>query len=128
MKYGKHSVFKRIMSSKITFVVVLFAFIFLSKSVYDISEKRALSQEKVVHALTARTKLENRLVELTGKVAYLSTKEGMAAEMRSKFRLAQEGESVAVIIGGENQSASISNATTSTKLSVWRRVLRVFGM
>jgi hypothetical protein len=58
-------------------------------------------------------------------VNYISTETGIEAEIRSKYRVARPGESIAIIT--ENREGD-KRSTTTKDTGVWNRILRIFGV
>ncbi|MEK7501605.1 MAG: hypothetical protein AAB629_01625 [Patescibacteria group bacterium] len=128
MKYGNKSLWKKIVKSPVIFVALSIMFIFVARATWKMYEKASLSNERLSQAVATLAELNSHNNMLSEKVAYLSTEQGIESEIRTKFRVAQEGESVAVIVG-DTQSGGIMNqaSLTPVSLSWWRRLLRVFG-
>jgi uncharacterized protein YlxW (UPF0749 family) len=131
MKYGKSGVWRKIISSPFTLVVVLIFFIFMLKVVWNIREKLAESNSRLRSTNVELTKLQAHQNNLSNKISYLSTEQGIEAELRTKYRAIREGESVAVIVDVDQASSSLSHASTSEQivsdLSWWKRMLQVVG-
>jgi hypothetical protein len=75
--------------------------------------------------------LSQRQQDISRRVDYLSTDQGVEAEIRTKYHAIKEGEQVAVIVDGSQaanalQSASGTQATSTP--GFWRRLLRTFGL
>lgn len=131
MRYGKRSPSKRILASRTALVLSIVAFVLLSRAAWSMRSTSLLTQEKFREAENNLSKLQDREKELTAKVAYLSTDEGVEAEIRSKYRAVKEGESVAVIVDeknatGSTQTAAVQDATTS--ISWWGAILQRLGL
>lgn len=128
MKYGNRSVWKRIVRSPATFVVVLIAFIFVGRSAWSMYDKANLSKSRLEQAAVTLAELDAHDKSLSEKVAYLSTEQGVESEIRTKFLAAQEGESVAVIVGDTKPVNDLQASSTMVRVSWWRRVLRMIGL
>lgn len=133
MRYGKRSVFNTVMHSRVTLVFLIVAFLFLIKTTWNMHERAAIAEGRLDQSRVELREAKQRKEDLARKVGYLSTDEGVQSEIRSKFRAAEKGESVAVIVD-DRQTANVisSNASgTSTavskKLSWWGRVAYFFG-
>ena len=129
MKYSNRSIFRRIIASPITLVLCVVLLVVLGKASFNIAEKTRLSSERLTLAQAEIMELRERQSELSTKVEYLSTDQGIETEIRTKYHAVKDGESVAVIID-ESKTASVLNqpivlATSST--SLWKRFLRMFG-
>ena len=77
-------------------------------------------------------KMVARKADLTKEVDYLSTEQGVEAELRTKYRAVKEGESVAVIVDNSpGQTAAVSEASSSVPAnggSWWTRLLHAVGL
>ena len=127
MKYCKQYSWKHFMRSPMVLLIVLVAFIFLSRSVWGMYKKAQISDERLAQARQALSDLNQHKEDLASKVAYLSTDQGIESEIRTKFRAAADGESIAVIVG-DTQVAAVSEASTTVKVSWWRRLFQSLGL
>ena len=128
MKYGNRSMWKKIISSPFTLVVVIILFLFLTKAVWTIREKKLLSVSRLKATEDEFAKLEAHQKDLSDQINFLSTEQGMESELRTKYRAIRDGESVAVIIDNK-QTVSVSKVEVNieNKNSWWSRILQVFG-
>jgi cell division protein FtsB len=140
MKYGKRSPWKKIISSPLTLFILLITFIVLTKAALSIHEKALLSETKLEIAKTELADLKAHQQNLANKISYLSTDQGVEAELRTKYRAVKDGESVAVIL--DDQTANVNNTVTSTvnaankdnastttaKVGWFGRMLRMIGL
>jgi cell division protein FtsB len=131
MKYGKSGVWRKIISSPFTLVIILIFFIFMLKVVWNIREKLSDSNSRLRSTNAEFMKLQAHQNDLSNKISYLSTEQGIEAELRTKYRAIREGESVAVIVDEDQASSSLTHASSSqqtdSNISWWRRILRVVG-
>jgi hypothetical protein len=121
MKYGNRSLWKRLISSPFTLAAFFIIFGLLTKATWSVHQKAQVSYERLEQAENSLLKLQARNDELSQKVSYLSTEEGIKSEIRNKFRVAEEGESIAVIIDN-NELATTSATTTVPQISWWSRM------
>ncbi len=132
MKYGKHSSWNRFVASKTALIIVIVLFCFMAKAAWTVYQKSHASEQNLNKAIAAYADLQSRQTDILKKVAYLSTDEGVEAEIRSKFRAAKDDESVAVIIGEQGSSGATTAPTVQTasvaNISWWRRVLQMVGL
>ena len=111
-------------------ILVIFLFV-LSRAAVNIHSKAVVSEATLVQTQAELSKLKERQLEMSSKVAYLSTEQGIEAEARTKYHAVREGESVAVIVD-DAQTAAALNASTaigsaSSTPSWWRKILQVIG-
>jgi cell division protein FtsB len=135
MKYGKRHGKNMILSSPATVVILFIILFFVAKSTWGMAEKVHLSNLKLDQAKSELARLNERQKELVSRVEYLSTDQGVEAELRTKYRGVKEGESVAVIVGEENASSTASKLQTANVLQIetdsiswWQKLLRVVGL
>ena len=131
MKYGKRSVWKKIIASPLSLIVLLIVIFVLGRAVLNIYKKANNSETKLTQAQLELVKLKAYQDEVSRKVNQLSTEQGIEAEIRTKFHAIKEGESVAVIID-RSQTAGAGNASSTEQirepLSWWGRLLSFFGL
>ncbi len=127
MRYGKQNLWKVILSSPITPVILFIVLAFLAKATLSIYSKARVSQNRLVEAQAELGKLQARQADLAHKVDYLSTDQGVEAEMRTKYRAVKEGESVAVIVDNTAAAAAIQ-ASSTPQIGWWGRLLGFFGL
>ena len=118
------------MSSPFVLVVAIILFIILARAAWNIHIKAGAGVAKLDQAETELAKLQARQSDLSNQVSYLSSENGVEAELRSKYRGVKEGESVAVIVDDQSntQAAAVSNASDTPPIGWWQRFLRFFGL
>ena len=127
MKYGNHTPWQKILESPITIILLLILIFFLAKAVWNIHRKDSFSAAKLDQANAELAQLEASQADLSKKVAYLSTDQGVDAEIRSKYLAVQRGESVAVIVG--DASTTLASTTPAGSQSGWfDRLLQFLGL
>jgi cell division protein FtsB len=129
MKYGNRSLTKKIISSPLSLVAVLILFVILVKATWSIHQKAAVSSQRLSQAQTELAKLEAHQKDLANQISYLSTDQGVEAELRTKYRAVKAGESVAVIVDKDQQAQVIqASSTAAVSASWWQKVLHFFGL
>ncbi len=128
MKYGKRPLRRHIISSPFTLVGLFILAIILAKAAWNINQKALASAAKVSQAQIELTKLEDRQKDLSHQVGYLSTEQGIEAELRTKYRAVKEGESVAVIVDPPGSAASTTKVISAEPLGWWGRLWHKMGM
>jgi competence protein ComGC len=117
MKYGNRPRWKQIVGSPVSLIVLLVILVALIRATWSVHEKSAASIAKLAQAQAELIKLQARDADLSRKVAYLSTNEGV-----------QSGESVAVILDDSQTAAAVNTASTTPSVGWWGRVLQFFGL
>ena len=128
MKYGNRPRWKQIVGSPVSLIVLLVILVALIRATWSVHEKSAASIAKLAQAQAELIKLQARDADLSRKVAYLSTNEGVQSEMRSKYHAVNDGESVAVILDDSQTAAAVNTASTTPSVGWWGRVLQFFGL
>ena len=103
--------FKKIIYSKLSFLVLFIFIIFLARSTYDIYKKSKLSFDNYSMVKNDYDNLNTRKNMLESEIDRLKTENGIEEEIRSKFNVAKPGETVVVIIDGS--SSTSTNAKNS---------------
>lgn len=133
MRYGNHRPAKRrfgIINSPVSVVGALILLVILARTTWNIRQKAILSDLKLSQAQTEYAKEQARQKSLQAQVSYLSTDQGIEAELRDKYRAVKEGESVAVIIDGQTDAVPATSTVGPTLKaeSWWREMLSLFGL
>lgn len=95
-------------------IVLLVPIGFLSVSVYERYQKERETREKRVEQQAELELLEARAARLEEKVEHAKSDEGIEEEIRSRYDVAKEGETVVVIVE-EEQSDTREHTTLQTK-------------
>ena len=111
MKYRKQGLFQKIMSSRLVLIILICLFAFLTKVSFTMRDRLVTSQDRLNLANSELNKLINHQTDLANKIRYLSTEEGIEAELRTKYRAIRNGESVAVILNDEKKGTSTATST-----------------
>jgi len=107
---------KKVIYSKVSFVILLILVILLGKATYNIYTKSRLSSESYNETKKDYESLKARKDMLESEINRLKTDTGIEEEIRSKFNVAKPGETVVVVIDG---SSSTSTNANSSKGSFW---------
>jgi cell division protein FtsB len=131
MKYSNRSLWRRFISSPFSAVALVVVVFILARAAINIQGKVETSAVKLEQAQAEYARLSQRQQDISRRVDYLSTDQGVEAEIRTKYHAIKEGEQVAVIVDGSQaanalQSASGTQATSTP--GFWRRLLRTFGL
>ena len=97
LHFREKRLFRRVIASKITLVVLLTLALLLSNSVWGVWGKMRETAELRAREEERLAELEARAAALKAEIDRLTTERGIEAEIRSKFDLAKSGESVLVI-------------------------------
>jgi cell division protein FtsB len=130
MKYGNRSLWKRTISSPFTLLGVLILFVILVKATWNVHQKALTSSNRLNETQAELSRLQAHQKDIATHISYLSTDQGIEAELRTKYRAVKPGESVAVIVD-KDQVASVQSTNASAvseKVSWWTSFLRFFGL
>ncbi|HEY4478505.1 MAG TPA: hypothetical protein VI775_01550 [Candidatus Paceibacterota bacterium] len=123
--------FKRILYSPAILIILFIILFVLLKALYGAYSKEIISYNNLIKQKNEVEKLIEREKNLAQNVGYLKTDTGIESEIRSKFRVAREGEYLAVIVDdGSTTTKSISKMKIQQKseMGFIDRFLSWFGL
>ena len=115
--------FKKVIYSKISFIILFILVIFLGRATYDIYKKSKLSSDNYVVVKKDYESLKARKDMLESEINRLKTDYGIEEEIRSKFNVAKPGETVVTVING---SSSTSTDTSNSNKGFWSSLWEIF--
>jgi len=118
LEFNRKKTYKRILLSPLTLLLLFFILLILLKAVWGVYKKERTSVGYLQKEQEKLAVVVSREKELREAVDYLKTDKGLEAEIRSKFRVVREGESVAVIV--DDDPVSVMQATSTPDF--WKRV------
>ena len=132
MKYGNRRG-KRFVSSPLLLIGLLIVFAFLAKAAWNIRHKAVVSAARLSAAEAELNKLTAHKKDLERHVGYLSSEQGIEAELRTKYRAVKDGESVAVIVDDAETAAALMASSSAVlpqvpKPSWWQNFLNAIGL
>ncbi len=116
--------YERALYSRPTIFLLIILIIFLGKAVLNVYEKAQNTNENLELAEVELDTLEARKSLLEDKISTLGTPKGVEAEIRDKFNVVKEGESVIMIVEGEPNGNKDSGWAEK---SFWERIKSLFG-
>lgn len=129
MNYGNRSSIRKILASPFVLFFVLIIFTILARATWKVHQKEMLSSSKLAQTQGELERLKTRQIELENQLGYLSSEEGVEAELRTKYRAVREGESVAVIIDTSQADVVQNRVNSATTSPGWfKRMLRGLGL
>ena len=121
-----------ILSSPITLVAALIVLVLLARSAIAIHAKASQVGLKLHESQANLAKLESSKTKIETELANVSTEAGVKAEIREKYHAVEPGESVAVIVDGDQAAAVDSSvaatSTLPTKQTFWHQLLGILGL
>ncbi len=115
--------YERMLYSRPTVFLLIVLTIILSRAVISVYEKAQSTQENLEIAQVELDKLVDRGELLEDNLSSLATPKGVEAEIRDKFNVVKEGESVIMIIEPEEMEGGRKNKNTK---SLWERIKSMF--
>ena len=122
-------------------VVLILLIIFIGHSVLSAYQKSEYSTQEADRLQARLESLKNEKERLANSYKFINTKEGIEAELRSKYRVASQGEKVAIIIDTPKpDSGKVLNKVKEMDESVskegsneefvpwWRSILQSVGI
>ncbi len=115
--------------SKVTIIGLVILLALLIRPTWRIFMKSIESKSNLAKAELELSDLETRKRELARDVAYLNTEHGRDQEIRSKFGVAREGETMVVIVRNDpEQTVSEPVSKRGFFGRVWSGFLGIFGV
>ena len=111
--------YKKIIYSPFTLFLIFVVLLILLRALWGVYKKEQTSEQYLEQEQQQLTSITSRQKELAQSVDYLKTDAGVEAEIRSKFRVVRDGESIAVLIDND-ASTTPKTATTTVQKSWWR--------
>ena len=114
--------------SKVAIVGLVILVALLIRPTWKIFEKSRESKANLRKAQTELAQLEARKHKLASDVAYLKTEHGRDQEIRNKFGVAKNGETMIVIVRNNGESKPMEAVAPPRFFRrVWSGFLSVFG-
>lgn len=104
------------------FLLLFVMFAVLLNSVKNIYQKKQAAQEALAQMQKEASDLESRDKILENSLQKLTTQEGIEFEMRKKLNVAGAGESVAIVVEGDQEAS-----TSAMRISAWQKVKSFFA-
>ena len=120
LEFAKKRNYKKYIYSPVTFFLLLVILLVLLKALLGVYQKEQISAGYLQREREKLEGLAGRQKSLAQSVEYMKTEKGVEAEIRSKFRVVKEGESVAVIV--DNETKVIPVASTTQKVGFWKKL------
>ncbi len=115
--------------SKVAIAGLIILIALLIRPTWKIFEKSRESKENLKKAQTELAQLESRKQQLASDVAYLKTEHGRDQEIRNKFGVARDGETMIVIVRDNNEYKPVDIITPPRFFRrVWSGFISVFGL
>ena len=104
---------KRIFYSGPALLLLLMLAFLVLRATWSAYQKETASVAALKETENEWQRLNERNLKLTGSIKRLQTPRGLEEEIREKFSVAREGEKMAVVVGGDNQSEEKKSADKS---------------
>lgn len=118
--------FHQILYSRPTFILLAVLLLVTLNSTWNIYEKASLAREQKNRLEKELSDLKTRKLELEAKILNLKTERGLEEEIRSRFNVAKQGESVVVVVDPTFPEGT-STQNESGISGLWHKFLRLFG-
>jgi cell division protein FtsB len=114
---------KKDIYSKALIILLLIAVLILAKATWNVFVKNKDTRENLAETESKLEDLRGREANLKAEIDALNTERGVDREIRSKFRVAKEGEGMIMLIDSPKSSATTS---PSEEKGLWSRILDLF--
>lgn len=116
LDFQKKKRIRKVIYSPITLILLAILFISLLKGVWNVKKKSEFSLSNLEKERIELQKLVTREQNLASSIDYLKTEQGIESEIRTKFRVARDGEMVAIIIDDRGSTSTSSTSTPERSL------------
>lgn len=123
----RKQIFKKVLYSWPSIVVVLIVTFFLAKGSFGLMLKERQSAERVSNLEAEAAAFDTREAELKKSIDKLKTDEGIIEEIRDKFSVTRPGERVAIIVDERQKPATTTKTTSERIRGLWQSFVNLFG-
>ena len=116
--------FHQIVYSRPTLVLLAVLLVVTLNSTWKMYEKASLAREQKNRLENELESLKTRELDLQAKIANLKTERGLEEEIRGRFSVAKNGESVVVVVDPSSEGTSTQDESVIGGL--WHKFLRLF--
>ncbi|HEY4494693.1 MAG TPA: hypothetical protein VJC02_01160 [Candidatus Paceibacterota bacterium] len=124
--FNKKKKYKKYLLSPFTLLFLLIILSVLLKAVFGVYKKERISIEYLEREKIELSKLVDRKKNLEDSVNFLKTEKGIENEIREKFRVAKEDESIALIIDDSTSGTSLFSTSTKTNKNFFQYIFGWF--
>jgi type IV secretory pathway VirB4 component len=124
----KQNLFKEILFSRTTALVILFAVFFTGYGLVSLIGK-SINEAKARKLAEAQASvLSKKQADLSEKLSVLNTTDGQESALREQFPVVKEGEHVVVITGDDDKASSVAGIDTdqSRQGGFWNFIKNIF--
>ena len=127
LDFKERSRIRKIIYGKPMIIVIAILFVFIANGAWGMYQKSIEAREKRDNAEERLTKLRIREIELSKDILNLSTDRGVEGEIRDRFMVAKEGESVMIVTDPEAQKIHTVTVTGDNP-STMERMIGAIGI
>ena len=106
LQFEEKRKFRKVLYSKATLCLLFLVLAFIGRATYRVYEKERDSAENLAIVERQYNDLQKRDDNLHADIKRLSSSPGIEKELRDKFRVAKEGEQMAVIVDSQASTES----------------------
>lgn len=114
---------RKIIFSKLMLLVLLLLVVFVGKGVWRVYKSQVMSRDNLANVERKYEDLLDRKEMLEDSIKSLNTEEGIEEEIRQKFGVVKDGETMIVIIDNKNTS---SKAVEMEDGGFWSKIVEWF--
>jgi cell division protein FtsB len=125
--FKKSRTFKQVFYSRPVFILLVVLLLVAAHGTWKIYEKAIIAAEQKDRAAKDLADLKAREMDLEAKIASLKTDRGLEEEIRQRFSVVKNGESVVVVVDPSTQQGTSTQDTDSGVSFWWHKFLGIFG-
>jgi cell division protein FtsB len=126
--FGKKNRIKEWVYSKTSVIILCIVVLFLIKATHNVFVAKRESTRNMEVSERKVLELQARADELKKELERIKTESGVEEEIRKKFGVAKEGETVVMVLGEKDDSTTSVNASAQGSFfgSLWGKITGVF--
>ncbi|GMQ95106.1 MAG: hypothetical protein BMS9Abin13_216 [Patescibacteria group bacterium] len=126
LEFQEKKKIRRLIYSNTTIVFLVLILIFSLHAVWKVYKKAIIPYANKSAASRTLTELKAREADLTERIEWLKTNQGIEMEIREKFGVVREGEEVVVIVDSSANKEE-NNGKGAVVMGAWQKLLELFG-
>lgn len=124
LPFQERKKFRKILYSKASILVLLVAFILVSRGAWSVHQKAEIARTERDESVRMLAELQERNTALEASLERLKSDKGIEDEVRQKYAVARPGEEVVVVV--DESSKKGKNGDEALQKSFWQRLVLFF--
>jgi len=121
--FSRARTIKKILYAPITILVLAILLVFLVRGAIGAYKDERASRKELQNSQQSSAELSKRETFLQSEIERLGSDRGLEEELRNKYPVAKEGESVVIIVDAKNGG---DNSIPAQSEGFWSKILNIF--